>query len=120
MSTTTIPESALVSEDWQLEEKLGSRPVSLHLQLRRRTHVLPWFRFVYAEGDNCQVKIAFASHMVTVNGHGLAALLSAVAAQCVIRLIQPTENEAKFGVRGEGSAKYTGPGIHDITVDEIK
>jgi hypothetical protein len=115
-----MPESAFASEDWQLEEKLGSRPASLLVQLRRRTHVLPWFRFVYAEGDNSQVKIAFASHMLTVSGHGLAALLEALAAQRVMRLIQPSENEAKFGVRGGHSAKYDGPGILDITVEEIK
>ena len=42
---------------------------------------------------------------MTVNGHGLAALLATLAAQRVIRLIQPSENEAKFGVRGEGSSR---------------
>ena len=79
MSTATIPGSELASEDWQLADEDGSKPASLVVQLRRRAHVLPYFRFVYAEGDNSQVKIAFASHMVTVTGHGLAALLAALA-----------------------------------------
>jgi hypothetical protein len=109
----------LVSEDWQLAET-GSKPASLVVQLRRRAHVLPWFRFVYAEGDNAQVQVAFASHMVTITGNGLAALLAALASQRVVRLIQPTENEAKFGVRGPSSTKYHGPGITDIAVEQFK
>jgi hypothetical protein len=120
MSTITMPESALASEDWQLETDAYAKPVSLLVQLRRQAYVLPWFRFVHAEGDNTQVKITFASHLVTVNGHGLAALLAALAAQRVIRLIQPSENEAKFGVRGEGSPRYSGPSITEIKVEELK
>jgi len=110
----------LASEDWQLADEDGSKPASLVVQLRRRAHVLPYFRFVYAEGDNSQVKIAFASHRVTVTGHGLAALLAALATHRVVRVSQPTESEANFGVRGPGTAKYNGPGITDITVEEFK
>ena len=120
MSTATIPGSELASEDWQLADEDGSKPASLVIQLRRRAHVLPYFRFVYAEGDNSQVKIAFASHLITVTGHGLVALLAALATHRVVRIIQPTENEAKFGVRGPGTAKYDGPGIADITVEQFK
>jgi hypothetical protein len=110
----------LVSEDWQLAEEGGAKPPSLVVQLRRGLHILPWFRFVYAEGDNGLVKLAFASHLVTVTGHGLAALLAALATQRVVRLIQPSENEAKFGVRGPGAGRYTGPAITDITVEQFK
>jgi len=117
MSTTA--ESALVSEDWQLTDE-GAKPSSLIVQLRRSAHVLPWFRFVYAEGDNSRVQIAFASHMVTITGHGLAVLLAALAGQRVLRVIQPTKNEAKFGVRGPASAKFTGPSITDITVEKFQ
>jgi hypothetical protein len=111
----------LASEDWQLANNgVSERPSSLVVQLRRRAYVLPYFRFIYAEGDNALVKIAFASHMVTVIGHGLAALLGALAINVVVRIIQPTENEARFGVRGPGSANYSGPSIIDITVEESK
>jgi hypothetical protein len=116
---TTILELVLASEDWQFAEE-GTKPASLVIQLRRRVYVLPWFRFVYTEGDNAQVLAAFASHLVTITGNGLTALLAALATQRVIRLIQPTENEAKFGVRGSGAAKYDGPGITDITVEKFK
>jgi hypothetical protein len=115
----TILESALASEDWQLEEP-GVKPASLVVQLRRQVYILPWFRFVYAEGDNAQVQLAFASHLVTIAGNGLTALLAALATQRVVRLILPTENEAKFGVRGVGATKYTSPAITDITVEKFK
>ena len=117
---STIPESALASEDWQLAAEDSAKPVSLVIQLRRRAHVLPWFRFVHAEGDNTQVEILFPSHVVTVTGNGLAALLAALATQRVIRIVQPTENEAKFGVRGPGTGRYTGPSITDISVAPFK
>lgn len=120
MSNATILGSDLASEDWQLAAADGSKPASLVVQLRHRAHVLPYFRFVYAEGDNSQVKIAFTSHLVTVTGHGLAPLLGALATHLVVRVIQPTENEAKFGVRGPGSTKHNGPSITDITVEEFK
>jgi hypothetical protein len=119
VSTTAIPASAWASEDWQLETNADLKPAHLVVQLRRCAHILPWFRFVHAEGDNDQVKITFASHLVTVTGHGLAALVAALAAQQIVRLIQPTENQAKFGVRGTNAGRYTGPGITDITVEQF-
>ena len=109
-----------VSEDWQLEDMDGAKPASLVVQMRRTAHVFPWFRFVCAEGDNGQIKITFASHLVTVTGNGLAALLAAVSSQRVVRIIQPSENEAKFGVRGPGAASIHGPCITDITIQEFK
>jgi hypothetical protein len=118
-ASTIVPESALVSEDWQLAED-GHKPASLLIQLRRRAHILPWFRFVYAEGDNTRVKIAFQTHLVTITGNGLAALLAALASQRVLRLIEPSENEATFGVRGPVASKYSGPAIHAISVEEIE
>jgi len=109
----------LASEDWQLADGDEKRPAALVVQLRRRAYVLPYFRFVYADGDNVQVKIAFSSHLVTVSGSGLAALLAALASNLVVRIMQPTENEARFGVRGHGSAVHSGPSITDITVEEF-
>ena len=113
-----MPESALVSEDWELAED-GHRPASLLLQLRRSTHVLPWFRFVYAEGDDSKAHLDFGEHTVTVSGSGLEALLEAVSSHRLIRLIQPTQNEAKFNVRGLDSVKQSGrPVITKIIVDD--
>jgi hypothetical protein len=113
-----LPTTELASEDWQVVKEDGKKPVSLLVQLRTRAYILPYFRFVYAEGDNSLVKIAFASHLVTVTGSGLAALLVALASNVVVRIIQPTENEAKFGVRGPSASKHNGVAIHDISVEE--
>jgi hypothetical protein len=121
MSTTTNRGLELASEDWQLAGEDGAKkPASLIVQLRRRTYILPYFRFIYAEGDNALVKIAFTSHIVTVTGHGLTALIAALATNVVVRITQPTENEARFGVRGPASGKYAGPSITDISVEELK
>ncbi len=68
--------SALGSEDWELTDEPGPKPGCLIVQLRRRAHVMPWFRFAYAEGDNGRIVAVFASHIVTVSGHGLAVLLA--------------------------------------------
>jgi hypothetical protein len=57
-------------------------------------------------------------HVVTVVGHGLTALLDALADNWVSRLIQTTENEAKFQVRGDNATPYRGPAITKITVEE--
>jgi hypothetical protein len=115
-NTTTVPVSELVSEDWQLAEEDTKRPTALVVKLRRRAHILPYFRLIHAEGDDSQVKIAFASHSVNVTGCGLNALLTAISTQSVVRLIQPTENEAKFNVRGLNGTRITGPAITGITV----
>lgn len=110
----------LASDDWQLSQDDQARPIALVVHLRRRAWVLPYFRFVCSDGDNEQVRITFASHLVTVTGHGLYALLSAVATQRVTQLTQPSTNDAKFGVRGSNGDLATGPTITDITVAEFK
>jgi hypothetical protein len=114
----TLTQSVSVSDDWQIDES-DARPISLIVQLRRSAYILPWFRFVYAEGDDAQVQIAFASHLVTVAGHGLAPLLAGLSTQRVIRVVQPSVNEAKFGVRGNGAGPDAGTGITDITVHKF-
>ena len=120
MSTATIPGSASASEDWQFAAENSSKPVSLVIKLRRQAFILPWFRFIYAEGNHEQLKLQFASHTVAVTGHGLTALLVAIAAQRVLHISEPTENEAKFGVRGPDAGPYRGPGITAIAVEEIE
>ena len=113
-----ITESALVSEDWQLAPD-EHRPLSLLFQLRRGVHGFPWIRLSHFEGDNTMVVMDFASHTVTIKGQGLAALLAAIAGQRVIRVVEPSHNEATFGVRGSDAAKYQGPAVHSITVKKL-
>jgi hypothetical protein len=119
LKTSTILDTALVSEDWELAEK-DFKPAAVMIQQRKGVTVLPWFRFVYADGDNSRVEMCFASHLVAVTGGGLAALLLAVANQRVVRLSEPTGNEARFGVRGLGANSHNGPAIHEITVHKFE
>jgi hypothetical protein len=111
--------SELASEDWVLSKEGAPKPPCLAVQLRRISYVLPYFRFVYASGDQSQVHIEFSSHIVTVSGHALAPLLTALAENRVFRVIEPTENEAKFAVRGAAAAPYSGPAITAITVEKV-
>lgn len=75
--------------------------------------------FVFsAKGDNTRIRIVFASHAITANGHSLAQLLLAFAAQRVVRLVQPSENEAKFGVR-DANVSASVPRITNITIEEL-
>jgi len=116
MTTNTLS----VSEDWQIAAENEPKPISLVVQGRHDVFVFPWFRFVYAEGDNTQVEIVFATHVVNVAGYELVGLLAAVAFQKVIRLIEPSEKEARFGVRGSLATKQIGPGIRSITVVKLE
>lgn len=62
---------------------------SLELVLIGRTYVLPWAQFLYAEGGDDEVHLAFATHDVLVRGAGLDALLADVAAHRLVGLVEP-------------------------------
>jgi hypothetical protein len=119
-ASTIVPKSAIESPDWQLADADGPKPASLVVQLRRGAFVFPWFRFVYAEGDNTRVTIIWTTHAIQVTGHGLAALLAALSGHRVIRLIEPSEHEGTFDVRGPAAAKYNAPVIRQITVTKFE
>jgi hypothetical protein len=55
----------------------------------KRTYVLPWAQFLYAEGAPDTVRVVFSMHDVIVTGCGLDTLLADVAAQAVTVLQQP-------------------------------
>ena len=59
------------------------RPPALEIALLKQTVVLSWNQFVYAEGSDDEIRIAFASHDVVVRGAGLSSLLQAVSANKV-------------------------------------
>src|SRR5256885_1527890 len=88
------------------------RPATLEIVLLKRTYVFPWAQFLYAEGENDEVRIAFATHDVTVNGSGLEAVLADLAAQRIAQLHAPARPD-QFE---EGSA----PCIREISVLKIE
>ena len=69
---------------------LEERVAALEIVLLRRTYVLPWTQFLYAEGGDDEVRIVFAAHDIVVRGFGLALLLADVAAQRMAVLREPT------------------------------
>ena len=118
MSSTNTNNSASVS-DWTLA-KDEHKAVSLIVHQRRSSLVLPWFRFVYAQGDDSTLQLIFATHLVAIGGDGLGPLLEAAAAQRVLSITEPTQSEAKFNVRGPNAGDHQGPAIHSITVEKFK
>jgi hypothetical protein len=69
------------------------RPSGLEVVLLKRTYILPWSQFLYAEGGDDEVRVVFATHDVMIRGSGLSSLLSELAAQRVARLDEPTRSE---------------------------
>ena len=79
--TTT---SAYDPQPWTVEAH--DHPLGLEIQLLRCTFVLPWTQFLYAEGGNEEIRLAFSTHDVVVKGFHLDSLLAALSAQRVSRL----------------------------------
>jgi hypothetical protein len=73
----------------------AEQPPALEIVLLRQTVILSWNQFVFAEGGDDEVRIAFASHDVVVKGAGLDPLLRAIAAHRVAR-IQEIGRSAHF------------------------
>ena len=69
------------------------RPYGLRVVLPKRTYVLPWAQFLYAEGAPDTVRAVFSMHDVVVTRCGLEALLADVAAQIITLLQQPPRAE---------------------------
>ena len=71
----------------------GDPAATLEIVLQKQTVVLSWHQFVYAEGNSEQVRMAFASHDVVINGAGLDPLLPAIAAHRVVSLRESVRSE---------------------------
>jgi hypothetical protein len=65
----------------------------LEIVLLRHTVVLSWSQFVYAEGGDDELRIAFASHDVIVMGAGLGPLLRAIADHRVASICESVRSE---------------------------
>jgi len=80
--------SADSRKSWSVS--VDDRANALEIVLLKRTYVLPWHQFVYAEGGDDEVCAVFATHEVIIRGAGLTALLAALAAQNVTVIQEPT------------------------------
>ncbi len=75
----------------------GDRPPALEIVLLKQTVALSWNQFVFAEGDDDEIRIAFASHDVIVRGAALSPLLSAISANQVTSIREPARAELFSG-----------------------
>ena len=96
------------SKTWKTRTE---RPVTLEIILLKRTYVLPWVQFLYAEGGNDEVHLAFATHDVVIRGGGLQSLLADLAIQRVAQLQEP--------VRSDRLENGSAPFIQEIVVAKI-
>src|SRR5436190_745959 len=87
------------------------RPSALEVILLKRTYVLPWTQFLYAEGGEDEVRLAFATHDVVVNGSHLDSLLADLSAQNVSLLREPARAE-RF--RHESGSQTTGVSVRKV------
>jgi hypothetical protein len=71
----------------------SEQPLALEIVLLKQTLILSWNQFVYAEGGNDELRIAFASHDVVVKGAGLDALLVAIASHRVASIRESVRSE---------------------------
>ena len=84
------------------------RPVGLEIALLKRTYVLPWGQFLYAEGGDDEVRLAFTTNDVLIRGSSLGSLLLDVAAQRIARLREPA--------RADRFSEETEPCIRELLV----
>jgi hypothetical protein len=72
---------------------LEERPAALEITLLKRTYVLPWGQFLYAEGGNDEVRAVFAVHDVIIRGSGLDELLADMATQRIAVIHEPSRTD---------------------------
>ena len=78
---------------------------------RIEPHHHPWSQFLYAEGGDDQVRLAFTTHDVLVSGSQLGSLLADLSGHRVSLLREPVRAE-KF--RHEGGAQITGVSVRKV------
>lgn len=88
------------------------RPAGLEIALLKRAYVLPWGQFLYAEGDDDEIRLAFTTHDVLVRGSSLGSLLLDVAAQRIARLREPA--------RADRFSGETAPSIRELLVVKVE
>ena len=93
-------------------DDLLNNPLALQVVLLKRTYVLPWSQFLYAEGGNDEVRLTYATHDVLIKGSNLEPLLAAIAGHGLSRIQEST--------RPDRFVSPAGPNIREITVERIE
>jgi DNA-binding LytR/AlgR family response regulator len=87
-------------------------PHALQVVLAKRTYVLPWAQFLYAEGSDDEVRLSFTTHEILVKGSNLNSLIAALAVHGISRLKEPAGPDRFMRV--------TGPFIREIYVEKVE
>ncbi len=98
------------SKPWITNEH--DRPASVEIRLLKRTFVLPWSQFLYAEGSSDEIQLFFATHEVAIRGAGLDALTQDLSGQRVSLMREP--------VRADRFGTEAGPRITSISVRKVE
>jgi hypothetical protein len=70
------------------------RPGTLTIVLLKRTFVLPWNQFLFAEGSDEELRLVFSTHDIILRGAQLSQLLADLSAQRVDLLREPGRADA--------------------------
>jgi hypothetical protein len=74
--------------------------------------VLPWSQFLFAEGGDDEIRVAFSTHDIKVSGNQLCSLLAELCSQSVSRMRAPG--------RADQFRSDTGPWITGISVRKVE
>jgi hypothetical protein len=88
------------------------RPAGIEIRLMKQTVVLPWSQFLYADGTNEKIQIAFSTHDIAISGYALGSLLTGLAEQRVSVMQEP--------VRAERFSTDPGPRITSILIRRVE
>jgi hypothetical protein len=102
--------------NWTITEDNEARPAALHVILHKREYVFPWSRYIYADGGNDHVLIAFPTHEVVITGYGLDHLLVDLAAHRV-KCLREASRADTFRAANEPEPKGA---IMELVVREIE
>jgi hypothetical protein len=75
------------SRPWITSDQAGL--MAVEIILHKRTVILQWSQFIYAEGSDDEVRLYFASHEILIRGAGLRALLTDAKTQHVSSIYEP-------------------------------
>ena len=103
--------AASVDSEYEWRTVGREQPSGLEIVLLKRTYVLPWSQFLYAEGGDDEVRLVFATHAVVIAGSGLSSILTDLAEQRIRRLNEPTRADR---LEGFGTSR-----IREIQVEKL-
>jgi len=88
------------------------RQTGLEIVLLKRTYVLPWSQFLYAEGGDDEIRAVFTTPDLIVRGTALTGLLADLAGQRIARLQEPARTD-RFD-------EPSGPVVRQLIVERVQ